>query len=88
MIISEEQILAALSNVEDPDLKKDLVTLHMIKDVKIDDRKIGFTLELTTPACPMKEMLKNACTNAIKHFLSVYFTTALGQCILLWMEKI
>ncbi len=70
MIISEEQILAALSNVEDPDLKKDLVTLNMIKDVKIDDKKIGFTLELTTPACPMKEMLKNACTNAIKHFVA------------------
>ncbi|MFA6277417.1 MAG: Mrp/NBP35 family ATP-binding protein, partial [Pedobacter sp.] len=60
----------ALSNVEDPDLKKDLVTLHMIKDVKIEDKTIGFTLELTTPACPMKEMLKNACTNAIKHFVA------------------
>ncbi len=70
MIITEEQVLAALRHVEDPDLKKDLVTLHMIKDVKIEDRKIGFTLELTTPACPMKEMLKNACTNAVKHFVS------------------
>jgi len=71
MIITEEQVLAALRNVEDPDLKKDLVTLHMIKDVKIEDKTIGFTLELTTPACPMKEMLKNACTNAIKHFVAV-----------------
>src|SRR6478609_4072055 len=70
MIITEEQVLAALRNVEDPDLKKDLVTLHMIKDVKIQDKTIGFTLELTTPACPMKEMLKNACTNAIKHFVA------------------
>lgn len=70
MIITKEQVLAALSNVEDPDLKKDLVTLNMIKDVKIDDRKVGFTLELTTPACPMKEMLKNACTNAVKHFVA------------------
>ncbi|MFI5451444.1 Mrp/NBP35 family ATP-binding protein [Pedobacter sp. UC225_61] len=70
MIITEEQVLAALRNVEDPDLKKDLVTLHMIKDVKIEDKTIGFTLELTTPACPMKEMLKNACTNAIKHFVA------------------
>lgn len=70
MIITEEQVLAALRHVEDPDLKKDLVTLHMIKDVKIEDRKIWFTLELTTPACPMKEMLKNACTNAVKHFVS------------------
>ncbi|MES2417586.1 MAG: Mrp/NBP35 family ATP-binding protein [Bacteroidota bacterium] len=70
MIITNEQILAALRNVEDPDLKKDLVTLNMIKDVKIENKHIGFTLELTTPACPMKDMLKNACTNAIKHFVS------------------
>ena len=70
MIINKEQVLAALRNVEDPDLKKDLVTLHMIKDLEIEDRTVGFTLELTTPACPMKEMLKNACTNAIKHFVA------------------
>lgn len=70
MIITEENVLAALSHVEDPDLKKDLVTLKMIKDVKIDDNKVSFTLELTTPACPMKDMLKNACINAVKHFVS------------------
>jgi ATP-binding protein involved in chromosome partitioning len=70
MTITIEQVLAALRNVEDPDLKKDLVTLNMIKDVKIEDKIIAFTLELTTPACPMKEMLKNACTNAIKHFVA------------------
>jgi len=69
MIISNEQVLAALRNVEDPDLKKDLVTLNMIKDLKIEDKNISFTLELTTPACPMKDMLKNACMNAIKHFV-------------------
>jgi ATP-binding protein involved in chromosome partitioning len=69
MIISNEQVLAALRNVEDPDLKKDLVTLNMIKDLKIADKNIAFTLELTTPACPMKDMLKNACLNAIKHFV-------------------
>ncbi|MCJ0741535.1 Mrp/NBP35 family ATP-binding protein [Pedobacter montanisoli] len=70
MIITEENILAALRNVEDPDLKKDLVTLNMIKDVKINDKNIAFTLELTTPACPLKDMLKNACVNAIKHFVA------------------
>jgi len=69
MTISNEQVLAALRNVEDPDLKKDLVTLNMIKDLKIEDKKISFTLELTTPACPLKDMLKNACFNAIKHFV-------------------
>ncbi len=69
MIISNEQVLAALKNVEDPDLKKDLVTLNMIKDLKIEDKKISFTLELTTPACPLKDMLKNACLNAISYFV-------------------
>lgn len=69
-MITTEQVLSALRNVEDPDLKKDLVTLNMIKDVKIEDNKVAFTLELTTPACPMKEMLKNACTNAVKHFVA------------------
>lgn len=70
MMISPEQVLSALRNVEDPDLKKDLVTLNMIKDLKIDGNQVNFTLELTTPACPMKDMLKNACNNAIKHFVS------------------
>lgn len=69
MQINPQQVLDALKNVEDPDLKKDLVTLNMIKDLSIVDKKVNFTLELTTPACPMKEMLKNACTNAIKHFV-------------------
>lgn len=68
-MITEEKVLAALSHVEDPDLKKDLVTLKMIKDVKIEAKKVSFTLELTTPACPLKDMLKNACTNAVKHFV-------------------
>nr|WP_197718638.1 Mrp/NBP35 family ATP-binding protein [Pedobacter schmidteae] len=70
MIISPEQVLAALRNVEDPDLKKDLVTLNMIKDLKITGNQVSFTLELTTPACPMKDLLKNACLNAVKHFVS------------------
>ncbi|WP_113637567.1 Mrp/NBP35 family ATP-binding protein [Nubsella zeaxanthinifaciens] len=69
-MITEDKVLAALSHVEDPDLKKDLVTLKMIKDVKIEDKKVVFTLELTTPACPLKDMLKNACTNAVKHFVA------------------
>lgn len=68
-MITQEQVLSALSNVEDPDLKKDLVTLKMIKDLKIEGKNVAFTLELTTPACPLKDMLTNACTNAIKHLV-------------------
>lgn len=58
--------MKALSNVQEPDLGKDLVTLNMIKDITISGDQVGFTLVLTTPACPMKDMMRNACENAIK----------------------
>ena len=64
--MTHEKILAALSNVQEPDLGKDLVTLNMIKDIVIDGNNVSFTLVLTTPACPMKDMMQTACTNAIK----------------------
>lgn len=69
-MITQEQVYNALRHVEDPDLKKDLVTLNMIEDLKIDGNKISFSVVLTTPACPMKAMLENACRNAILHFVS------------------
>ena len=58
--------MEALSNVQEPDLGKDLVTLNMIQDLEIDGNNVSFTIVLTTPACPMKEMMQNACINAIK----------------------
>ena len=64
--MTEEKVLAALSNVQEPDLGKDLVTLNMIKDIAIDGNNVSFTIVLTTPACPMKDMMQMACTNAIK----------------------
>lgn len=64
--MTAEAILNALSNVQEPDLGKDLVTLQMIQDIKIDGNKVSFTIVLTTPACPMKDLMKNACENAIK----------------------
>ncbi len=59
-------ILKALSNVQEPDLGKDLVTLNMIKDIAIDGNEVAFTIILTTPACPMKDMMRTASENAIK----------------------
>jgi ATP-binding protein involved in chromosome partitioning len=59
-------ILKALSNVQEPDLGKDLVTLNMITDLVVDGDHVSFTIVLTTPACPMKDLMKNACENAIK----------------------
>mgnify|MGYP000754512548 CR=1 FL=1 len=59
-------ILKALSNVQEPDLGKDLVTLNMITDLVVEGDHVSFTIVLTTPACPMKDLMKNACENAIK----------------------
>jgi len=70
MLITSEKVLEALRNVDDPDLKKDIVTLGMVRDLKIEGNKVDFTVVLTTPACPMKEMIHKACYNAVKHFVS------------------
>lgn len=62
--------MKALSNVQEPDLGKDLVTLNMVKDVEIEGSYVSFTVVLTTPACPLKDMIKNACINAVKLLVS------------------
>jgi ATP-binding protein involved in chromosome partitioning len=64
--MTEEAILKALSNVQEPDLGKDLVTLNMVKDVQINGNDVSFTIVLTTPACPMKDMMRTASENAVK----------------------
>jgi ATP-binding protein involved in chromosome partitioning len=69
MEITKQQVIDALKYVDDPDLKKDLVTLNMIKDVEVKGKQISFTVVLTTPACPMKDMIHNACMNAILHYV-------------------
>ncbi|MBL7762942.1 MAG: Mrp/NBP35 family ATP-binding protein [Chitinophagaceae bacterium] len=64
--MTKEKVLEALSNVQEPDLGKDIVTLNMVKDIAIEGNYVSFTVVLTTPACPMKDMIKNACINAVK----------------------
>lgn len=64
--MTKDDILKALSNVQEPDLGKDLVTLNMVKDIEIEGNYVAFTVVLTTPACPLKDMIKNACINAVK----------------------
>ncbi|MEO5647730.1 MAG: Mrp/NBP35 family ATP-binding protein [Chitinophagaceae bacterium] len=63
--MTEEDILKALSNVQEPDLGKDLVTLNMVKNILIEGNNVSFTVVLTTPACPLKDLIKNACINAV-----------------------
>ncbi len=69
-MITKEAVLKALGNVDDPDLGKDLVTLNMVRDVEIDGNNVSFTVVLTTPACPMKEMIEKACINAVQLLVS------------------
>ncbi|MFN2447921.1 MAG: Mrp/NBP35 family ATP-binding protein [Vicinamibacterales bacterium] len=56
--LSAETVLAALRAVVDPDLRKDIVTLGFVKNLQIDDHGVAFTIELTTPACPVKDRLQ------------------------------
>jgi ATP-binding protein involved in chromosome partitioning len=60
-----ENVLQALSTVQEPDLGKDLVTLNMVRDIVINGKEVSFTVVLTTPACPLKDMIKTACVKAI-----------------------
>jgi ATP-binding protein involved in chromosome partitioning len=56
--VTQEQVLSALRNVQDPDLHKDIVTLGFVKGVEIKGGEVDFTVELTTPACPVKDQMK------------------------------
>ncbi len=69
-MITKEKVLDALSNVQEPDLGKDLVTLNMVKDIEIDGNAVSFTVVLTTPACPLKDIIRSACENAIRILVS------------------
>lgn len=64
--MTENDILKALSAVQEPDLKKDLVTLNMVRDIEIKGNDVAFTVILTTPACPLKDLIARDCKNAIK----------------------
>ena len=64
--VTSEQVLAALHTVYDPDLHKDLVTLGMIKNLQVDGPKVAFTVELTTPACPLKAEIERMCREAVE----------------------
>jgi ATP-binding protein involved in chromosome partitioning len=69
-MITKEQVLHALSHVDDPDLNKDIVTLNMVDNLSIDGNSIKFDVVLTTPACPMKDAIHKACVTAVRHMVS------------------
>src|SRR5206468_2243088 len=59
MQVEQGSVLEALKVVRDPDLQRDIVSLGFIKDLKIDGGRVAFTIELTTPACPVKDQLRD-----------------------------
>lgn len=65
MQLTKEAILKTLSRVQDPDLKRDLVSLGMIQNIVIEGETVSFKVVLTTPACPLKEVIKNNCLEAL-----------------------
>ncbi len=82
MPITKNQILDSLKHIIDPDLNKDIVSLNFVKNIIIDsENNVSFDIELTTPACPVKETFKSQATEAIKRYdgvknISINMTSA------------
>lgn len=65
MPVSEEQVLQVLRQVVDPDLMRDIVSLGFVKDVQIDGPAVSFEIQLTTPACPVREQLQEQARSVV-----------------------
>ncbi len=63
---TEQQILDAMRHIIDPDLGRDIVSLGFIKNLSIDGGTVSFTVELTTPACPVKDRFREQCETAVR----------------------
>src|SRR5690348_9670000 len=63
--VTQQQVLDALRVVEDPDLHRDIVTLGFVKDIRVCDGIVAFKIELTTPACPVKDLLKSQAERVV-----------------------
>ncbi|MFN2280786.1 MAG: metal-sulfur cluster assembly factor, partial [Anaerolineales bacterium] len=64
--LTREVVLEALGKVQDPEINKDLVSLGMIEDLEIEGGKVSFTLNLTTPACPLRDEIRNRALGAVE----------------------
>ena len=69
MNITKEQILDALSNVIEPDLKKDIVSLGLVSEIEIDGMNIKFNLRISNPALHSKKRMEQACTFNLERFI-------------------
>jgi ATP-binding protein involved in chromosome partitioning len=63
--VTQERVLEALRKVQDPELHRDIVSLGMVKDLAVSNGKVAFTVELTTPACPLRESIEGDCKKAL-----------------------
>ncbi|MBI4179139.1 Mrp/NBP35 family ATP-binding protein [bacterium] len=63
--LTESDVLNALRNIEDPDLHQDIVSLGFVKNVRIDGGKVSFVIEMTTPACPVREKFQTEATRLV-----------------------
>src|SRR6188768_3532373 len=66
MQVEQASVLAALKVVRDPDLQRDIVSLGFIKNLSIDGGRVSFTIELTTPACPVKDQMRDQSMAAVR----------------------
>jgi ATP-binding protein involved in chromosome partitioning len=65
MAVTESAVLDALRSVHDPDLRRDIVALKFVKDLRIDGGRVSFTIELTTPACPVKDQMRDQARDLV-----------------------
>ena len=70
-MLDTKSILEVLKPVQDPELQKSLVELNMIRNIKVEEKKVSFTLVLTTPACPLREFIVEDCQKAVKQLPEV-----------------
>ncbi len=70
-VLNSDSVLSVLQPVQDPELRKSLVELNIIRNVKIDGGKVSFTLVLTTPACPLREFIVEDCQKAVRQLPGV-----------------
>ncbi|MGE5245528.1 MAG: Mrp/NBP35 family ATP-binding protein [Betaproteobacteria bacterium] len=71
MQVEERAVLEALKVVKDPDLHRDIVSLGFVKNIRIDGGRVAFTIELTTPACPVKDQMRDQARAAVEQLPGV-----------------
>ena len=79
--VTEQLVLDALRQINDPDLHKDIVTLGFIKDLKIDNGVVSFRIVLTTPACPVKAEMESAVRSVVRKEEVFYSTFSISSAL-------